>query len=333
MTPAMWGLHMAEIDAFAPLRDGFIGIGWVAMGDVSTLAKNRDAFKARLAETHPNVKPGAIPVMAGVLFRFAHDMAVGDVVVYPSKPDRMVNLGIIQGDYTFQPAFMHQYPHRRAVKWLRHVPRATFSQAALYEIGSAITLFQVSTHAEEFRAALEGQDTGAEDVDEDTAGDVSVQVEETTEDFIIKRLKTKLAPYEFEKFVAHLLTCMGYHARVTQQSGDGGIDIIAHKDELGFEPPIIKVQCKQTLEQIGRPKVQELHGAVEMGEHGLFVTLGGFSADARTFERSKPNLRLIDGNTLIELIYTHYDRFETRYKMLMPLKRTYIPGSALTSVD
>jgi len=333
MTQAIWGLHMAEIDAAAPVKDGFVGIGWQAMGDLSALPKNRDAFKARLAETYPGQKPGAIPVKAGVLYRFVCEMAVGDVIVYPSKPDRMVHLGLIEGDYTFQTDFMKQYPHRRKVKWVRHVPRAEFSQPALYEIGSAITLFQISAHAEEFRAALEGQATGAEDVDEENADEVSVQVEEPTEDFIIKRLKTKLSPYEFEKFVAHLLTCMGYHARVTQQSSDGGIDIIAHKDELGFEPPIIKVQCKQTLDQTGRPKVQELHGAVETGEHGLFVTLGGFSNDARTFERSKPNMRLIDGNALIELIYAHYERFDTRYKMLLPLKRTYIPGSVLTAVD
>lgn len=26
-----------------------------------------------------------------------------------------------------------------------------------------------------------------------------------------------------------------------------GIDIIAHRDELDFEPPIIKIQCKQIL--------------------------------------------------------------------------------------
>lgn len=95
-------------------------------------------------------------------------------------------------------------------------------------------------------------------MDEETAAEVSQQVEESTEDFIIKRLKARLAPYEFEKFVAHLLTCMGYHARVTQQSSDGGIDVIAHRDELGFEPPIIKVQGNQTLERIGRPQVQQL---------------------------------------------------------------------------
>lgn len=333
MTQAMWGLHMAEIDAEEPIKNSFVGIGWEDMGDLSALPKNRDAFKARLAELYPNEKPGAIPVKAGVLYRFACEMAVGDLIVYPSKPDRMVHLGVIEGDYVFYPAFMDQYPHRRKVKWVRKLPRADFSQSALHEIGSAITLFQISTHADEFRAALEGHATGAEDVDEDTADEISIQVEESTEDFIIKRLKTKLTPYEFEKFVAHLLTCMGYHARVTQQSSDGGIDVIAHKDELGFEPPIIKVQCKQTLEQIGRPKVQELHGAVEHGEHGLFVTLGPFSNDARTFERSKPNLRLIDSSALIELIYAHYERFDTRYKLLLPLKRTYIPGSVLTAID
>ena len=122
---------------------------------------------------------------------------------------------------------------------------------------------------------------------------------------------------------------MGYHARVTQASSDGGIDIIAHRDELGFEPPIIKVQCKQMLGTIGRPDVQQLHGAIERGEHGLFVTLGTYSPDARTFERTKPNLRLIDGEALIGLIYAHYHKFEPRYQMLIPLKQSYIPGSVL----
>tara|TARA_B100001971_G_C17634679_1_gene260403 strand:+ start:135 stop:458 length:324 start_codon:yes stop_codon:yes gene_type:complete len=107
---------------------------------------------------------------------------------------------------------------------------------------------------------------------------------------------------------------MGYHARVTKASGDGGVDVIAHRDELGFEPPIIKVQVKQVLDQIGRPAVQQLHGAIETGEHGLFVTLGGFSNDARVFERRKPNLRLVDGDALIALIYSHYHKFEPRWQ-------------------
>ncbi len=190
-------------------------------------------------------------------------------------------------------------------------------------------MFRVSSHAEEFLAALEGEAFEPEDVDEISAEQVSAQVEESTEDFIIKRLKSSQTPYQFEHFIAHLLKCMGYHSRVTQATGDGGIDIIAHRDELGFEPPIIKVQCKQILSTIGRPEVQQLHGAIENGEHGLFVTLGTFSNDARTYERTKPNLRLIDGVVLTELIFSHYHQFEPRYQMLLPLKRSYIPGPVI----
>lgn len=112
MTKSIWGLHMAKIDASAPVKGGFVGIGWEEMGDLSGLRKNRDAFKARLVQVYPSEKPGAVPVMAGVLYRFVCEMAVGDIVVYPSKPDRMVHLGVIEGDYSFDPACMGQYPWR-----------------------------------------------------------------------------------------------------------------------------------------------------------------------------------------------------------------------------
>jgi len=333
MSRAIWGLHMSTEHGTAPVDQGYVTIGWHHMGDLSTLPADREAFKQRFREAYDDAKAGAIPVQAGVLFRFAYEMQQGDYVIYPSKIDRMVHIGQITSDYQYLPNAPYDCPNRREVKWLAHVPRTDFSQSALHEIGSALTLFTVTSHAEEFTAALAGEATGANDVDDESVEEVSTQVEESTEDFIIKRLKSKLTPYEFEKFVAHLLTRMGFFARVTSQSADGGIDIIAHKDELGFEPPIIKVQCKQTLDTVGRPKVQELHGAIEQGEHGLFVTLGTYTSDARTFERGKPNLRLIDGPGLVDLIYNHYERFEPRYQMLLPLKRTYIPGPSISSAD
>lgn len=329
----IWGIHMPLELGLNPVSGSYVAIGWENMGDLSMITPTRDAFKDRVAEAHPETKPGAVPVAAGVLYRFAVEMQLGDVVIYPSKPDRMVNIGLVDGPYSYEPDRHSEYPHVRPVKWLTSLPRTTFSQSALNEIGSAITMFRVASNADEFLAAMEGNEFEANDIDDVSAEKVSAQVEESTEDFIIKRLKSSQTPYQFEHFVAHLLRCMGYHSRVTQASADGGIDIIAHRDELGFEPPIIKVQCKQMLSTIGRPEVQQLHGAIETGEHGLFVTLGGFSPDARTYERSKPNLRLIDGPTLIELIYAHYHQFDPRYQMLLPLKRTYIPGPVIADVD
>jgi restriction system protein len=326
--PMVWGLHMGRQHGTAPIDQSYVAIGWHEFGDLSALPLNREAFKKRFAEVYPD-NPGAVPVKAGVLFRFAVEMQQGDLVIYPSKADRVVNIGEVVGPYTYQPALSAEYPNRRSVQWLKHLPRTSFSQPALYEIGSAITLFQVSDYVDEFLAALSGEIFETEAIDQSTAEQVTAQVQESTEDFIIKRLKGSQTPYEFEHFVAHLLKCMGYHARVTQASSDGGVDIIAHRDELGFEAPIIKVQCKQMLGTIGRPDVQRLHGAIEREEHGLFVTLSSFSPDARTFERTKPNLRLIDGEELIDLIYAHYHQFEPRYQMLLPLKQSYIPGPVL----
>lgn len=328
----IWGVHMGAEHGSTPIGQGYVAIGWPDLGDLRRLHPTREAFKKAYADGAPNAKPGHVAVSAGVLFRFAVEMKEGDLIVFPSKPDRMVNIGIVAGPYRHQMDG-DAYPNRRAVNWLKHLPRASFSQSALNEIGSALTLFRISSNGDEFLAALSDQAFEPTDIDEVSAERVSAQAEESTEDFIVKRLKAAQTPYQFEQFIAHLLGCMGYHARVTQASGDGGVDIIAHKDELGFEPPIIKVQCKQVLTSIGRPEVQQLHGAIERGEHGLFVTLGAFTADARTFERTKPNLRLIDGPTLIELIYAHYERFEPRYQMLLPLKRTYLPGAVVPTVE
>ena len=284
----MWGIHMDRSFGNTPISNDFIAIGWDEVGDLSSQPATREAFKKAVALRYPNAKPGAIPVIAGTLFKFATEIAVGDKVIYPSKSDRKVNLGVIKSGYRFDPSkALGMCPNRRDVTWTHQFERTEFSQSALHEIGSAITLFQVKNNAEEFLAAFEGKLVNTEDVDAETAHEAAVTTTEATEDFIIKRLKSSLTPYQFEKFVAHLLERMGYHARVTQASGDGGIDIIAHKDELGFEDPLIKVQCKQTLSTIGQPDVSQLYGHVDNKEFGLFVSLGDYSSQARQFEANQ----------------------------------------------
>ena len=324
----IWGFHMAAHHGEAPIKEGYVAIGWPELGDPSKLAADRDAFKARYSAQNPAAPAGAVRVAAGQVFRFVHEMHIGDVLIFPSKYDRMINIGLIAGAPEYKPDLSEDYPNRRSVKWMEHFSRSHFSQNALYEIGSALTLFRVATHAEEFMSALQGQTTFADTDDVAvTAVSIAEQFEENTEDFVLKRLKGAQTAYEFEHFVAHLLKCMGYFARVTQASGDGGIDVIAHRDELGFEEPIIKVQCKQTFGTMGQPDVQKLFGAIEREEKGLFVTLGSFSPQARTFEQSKSNLRLIDGRGLVELIYGHYDKFSPQYQALIPLKRTFSAGA------
>lgn len=235
----VWGIHMEWDDASGPQAAKDVAIGWHAMGDLRVLPAQRDAFKSEFAKAYPTDKPGAVPVKAGILFRFAKEMKVGDAIVYPSKVDRLVNIGVVESDYIFAPNTDAQYPHRRRVTWKVHIPRAQFSQPALYEIGSAITLFQINNNSDEFLASSQDKPFKAAEVDTATAVEIAVQAEEGVEDFVIKQLKNGMSPELFEQFIVELLRCMRYFARVTRYAGDGGVDIVAHKDEFGFVPPIV----------------------------------------------------------------------------------------------
>lgn len=329
--PTIWGIHMGAHVGSKPVDEGYVAIGWKELGDLSTIAADREAYKQRLAECMSSAKEGTIRVWAGVLFRFMNEVKTGDYVVYPSKSDRMVNIGMVANGYSYHEGDEDGYPNHLSVNWLGQFPRDQFTQAALYEIGSAMTLFTVRNYASEFLQAVNsGAETASEELmdageDDDTVtSEASTKAEESTNDFIIKRLKNNLTPYEFEKFIAHLLECMGYHARVTEQSGDGGVDVIAHRDELGFEPPIIKVQCKQITGSSGDPDVNQLLGTIGDGEYALFVNLGSFSKQAKATERNKSKLRLIDGEQLVELVLENYSKLAPRYRAILPLKQIYV---------
>ena len=57
-----------------------------------------------------------------------------------------------------------------------------------------------------------------------------------------------------------------------------------------------------TEDRIKDETVRALYGNVSTGEHGLMVTLGTYSGPAKAFARSKSNLRLIDGEELVDLL-------------------------------
>jgi restriction system protein len=266
-------------------------------------------------------------------------MKQGDIVIAPYKADGTLNFGIITGDYTYrQDVSVH--PHRRSVRWVKTgVSRGLFPQKALYEIGSALTLFRVKKNVHVFENFLA---TGSEDVsphpvevpdvemvDEWIETEPSAaRLDQFTHDFVLKTLLEGLSHEEFEYFTADLLRAMGYQARVTPLSSDGGVDVIAHKDPLGLEPPVIKVQCKHTSAQQSRPDVQRLSGTLAHGELALFVCLGSFSKDAVGYERERQNLRLLTGADVVQLTLTHYEQLAPKWKTRISLRQVYVVDRA-----
>lgn len=337
----MWGIHN-DVMGTELVDQGFISIGW-EIGDLARIGRDRSRIKDLLQRHYPNSKPGAFPVWAGVLHRFAFEMEEGDLIVAPYKPDSTLNFGVVEGPYEFHPE-VPRHQHRRRVEWVKTgVPRGQFSQSALYEIGSAITLFHVRKHAGEFKKYMLGTDTeyaessppAKETVQNDAVALAAAEAEpnaeridQHTRDFIVKVLHQDLSHQEFEEFTADLLRAMGYQARVTTYSGDGGVDVLAHKDALGLEPPLIKVQCKHTTANKGQPDVQQLIGTLADGEVGLFVTLGNYSKDATSLEQQRRNLRLFGAAEIQQLVLDHYDRLPAKWRQRMPLRPVLVVDQA-----
>ncbi|MBU4566399.1 MAG: restriction endonuclease [Desulfarculus sp.] len=327
----IWGMHAGSKgeanDLF--LKKKLLGIGWHEMGDMSDLPKDWGKIKERVSVVFKDkMNKQSVSVNAGILRRFINEMKPGDIVVYPSKLEKTIHIGEIVGEYEYNPKINSMFPNQRKVKWLEHVPRKAFKQGALYEIGSLLTTFQIKNYASEIYSILEHENIESDPDTDDTISYVAADVEQTTIDYVLKQLSKKLHGHALEGFVASLLEAMGYRATVTQASMDGGVDVIAHKDELGIHPPIIKVQVKSSEGSVGSPAVSQLYGVVDNSEVGLFITLGSYSKQAKAFEKNKSNLRLVDGDELVKLLLDHYQDLSPRYKALIPLKQIYVPDPA-----
>lgn len=319
----VWGIHTRDDALF--LHDDIIAIGWNEMGDLRQIENNREAFKEHYIRVYPDAKKGSIATSAGMLFRFLYEIQIGDYIVYPSKADRQINIGTVEGEYSYNPSAM-EYVQQRKVKWLKHVPRTSFSQGALYEVGSTLTLFAVKNYAEEYLRVLDKSLKKAvlttEDEEDESVAATADDIIETTKDFILKELSKNLKGYALEEFVSDLLRAMGYRTIVSNHGGDSGIDITAYKDEL---PPRILVQVKSQDGDINETTIQSLRGAMREGDYGLFVTLSNYTKNAQKYLENTPIIRGINGTELVDLILKYYEYLSEKYRKMIPLKMVYIP--------
>lgn len=332
----MWGIHNDTLPAEELVDGGFISIGYEAMGDLRRVGNDQQAMKDEIEAKYPSIKAGAIPVWAGTLRRFAFALEIGDIVIAPNRAASTLNFGRITGDYTWDDT-APEHKNRRSVTWLKtDVPRTDFPKKALFEIGAAVTLFAVRNHRHVFEAFLESGAATPGEVPGDTAGTPddlaesltaedepsAAKAEQHTRDFILATL-LELEPSEFEEFTADLLRSAGYIARATQVSGDRGVDVIAHRDPLGFEG-VIKVQCKRSSASQGSPVVNQLKGTLSPGEVGLFICLGSYTTDARALEHTSQSLRLLGGRDVVEMTIANYAGLPPRWRTRIPLRQVYV---------
>lgn len=342
---ALWlnrsGRHCEHENKF--LSENRIFLTWSGLPyDLGNL-EDREALMDLLEKVYPHFTKSHRIQNSGQLWSFAHRMSPGDWVAVPSKK-KTIHISEITGDYVFHRDAESPYHHSRTVRWLEtDIPRTNFDQDILNSLGAFTTVCQVKRNDAEARVRAMQKNgwksTGAtlpiikpdNDHDPDDLPPQLLNLEQIGRDHIARLIYGKFAGRELERLVESILNAQGFTTHRSDAGADGGIDILAAPDTLGFGRPRICVQVKSQTSPLERPVFDQLVGTMQHvgADHGLLVCWGGFKP---TIHKVAPQnffkVRLWDQTVLIDQFLAVYDKLDEDLRAEIPLKRIWAVASA-----
>lgn len=329
------------------LDSGLAVIGWDTMPDLSTL-KPRDELGAVLEVTFPDEKGKTLSNWESQLWPFAQMMAKGDLVVMPLKTRSAVAIGRVAGPYTYRTDLGEAH-HTRPVEWLTEAPRSAFAQDLLYSFGSFMTVCRIHRNDAEARvtSVLNGKGDPALASARPTAAigsaknngptkDAVATADETAEtvdlvqvadDAIRLRIGTAFKGHKLSTLIGAILETQGYRVVVSPAGADGGVDIIAGKGPLGFDPPRLVVQVKSQDAPVDVGVLRELQGVMRQfsAQQGLLVAWGGVTRVlAREAQRLFFEIRIWDDGEVVRALQQSYEHLPEDVQADLPLKRIWV---------
>lgn len=309
-----------------------VAIGWSLLDDLTGMRSQADVAKAVRA-SWPEWPPAKVRLSASQVFRFAHEIKLGDRVISYDPQARAYLLGTVISDYLCRPNAVTDWCHIRKVEWQTEVDRDALSTSTKNSLGAISTLFRVPDEAAaEIEAAARGErreisDQAEANVPDSTIEDIDLleDIEERAKEFIKDKISS-LDWDEMQELVAGILRAMGYKTEVSPHGPDRGKDIVASPDGFGFESPRIIVEVKHRKGQMGAQAIRSFLGGRHKDDKGLYVSTGGFSKDAHyEAERANIPITLLTLDGLVNKMIEHYDQIDPEIQRLVPLKKVYWP--------
>lgn len=303
-------------------------IGWEDMPDLAKI-KTRNELTDLLSETYPDQKKNALRNWEAQLWAFSKTIQPGDLVALPLKSRRTILFGTVTGDYKYEPLFPVEFKHTRPVIWQHEIPRNRIDRDLLYSFGASSTVCSISRSNAENRikALLSGKIPAVgqpiPDNEPEDAGDLEQLARDQISDAIIRAFKG----HKLAHLTAAVLQAQGYKVRVSPEGADGGVDIIAGRGPLGFEPPRLVVQVKSGDSPVDVRTVRELNGVISAfgADSGLIVAWGGFQNPVdKEAARQYFKIRLWNANDLVQMIQDNYENLPEDIQTELPLKKIWI---------
>jgi restriction system protein len=324
--------------------NGVVGGGWHEMPDLTKITDKED-LRAIVTEVYGGSK-NVIANLTGQLWTMRTRIQPGDFIVLPIRSTSQVAFAEVTGGYRYL-ANQEDLSRRHVieVKWLRtDVPKSLFKQDMLYQLGSAITVFEVANNDAAFRleqvmagksdpgarsSSMQGQAKSGDSAQEDNpAASEVVSLAEVAQDEIAKKLQEDFKGHGLSELVESLLVAEGFKCRNSPPGADGGVDVLAGMGPLGMDSPKLVVQVKSQNGAVSDTVLQQLNGAIRryQADQALLVTFGGVTAPARAYlEAQYFNIRIWTIEDILEAIYRHYPSLDAQMKARLPLKQIWVP--------
>jgi restriction system protein len=334
----------------AAIDQGRLLPGFLTAGDLTGL-RDREAILAHLREVMPDEGKNRLRNYSAQLNQFVNTMRVGDMVVMPRKVTNGVAIGVVAGDYAFDPA--RGVKHSRPVQWrAESLPRDTFKQDLRHSFGAFLSVCEIKRNAalDRVKAVLEtGLDpgpllgkqgqvpkapvTGNGESEETEPDDYQTDIEDLANQQIVSLIKTEFAGHALADLVAEILRVEGYTTKVSPPGPDGGVDILAAGGTLGLGEDRICVQVKSGDGAVNREVIATLGNALRItnAQTGLLVSIGGVTAAAqKDLDADFFRLRLWQMPDLLRALFRTYGELSDETRAKLPLKQIWAPvtGSA-----
>ncbi|HZV33893.1 MAG TPA: restriction endonuclease [Verrucomicrobiae bacterium] len=313
-------------------------VTWAGLNvDISKL-QNNDALLSAMQQRYPDAKLNKLKNWVRQVWPFAHSIAKKDLVVLPSKQQPAIYIGEITSDYVFQSNGPDPYFHWREVKWISEaIPRTQFGQDLLHSFGAFLTICRIQRNKAEARInamrasnwgpdpALKGKVSEDEIEAEDDANEPT-NLEDSGRDQIAQLIMANFAGHGLARLVNAILKAQGYTTYLSPEGTDGGIDILAGSNAMGFSSPRIVVQVKSEDKPIGRPEIDQLVGTMDhtKADGALFVAWGGFKSTVyKELSTRFFRVRLWSQKELLEQLFATYDKLDGDLRAELPLKRIW----------
>jgi restriction system protein len=162
-----------------------------------------------------------------------------------------------------------------------------------------------------------------------TADDATAVVDlvEVAADAIRLKIGTAFKGHKLSTLIGAVLETQGYRVVVSPPGADGGVDIVAGKGPLGFDPPRLVVQVKSQDSPVDVGVLRELQGVMRQfsAEQGLLVAWGGVTkALAKEAQRLFFEIRNWDAGEVVKAVQQNYEHLSEEVRADLPLKRIWV---------